>query len=114
MGWEAILIQFLIELGIETGPSLSKLIGQAISEFLDDVREGAYDKTVEDYAFLIAAGVIAGNPTMRPGLQAALVADSIRILLLNPNVKRWATPMSVATLTALALSKAGFTTEVTV
>lgn len=111
MGWEALLVQLLIAVGVETGPNLGKLIGGAINELINDVRDALYTPDVVEYAFLIAAGVLASNPTMRPGLQAELVTEGIRLLLLNPDVPRWPTPLSVSTLAATSLTRAGFVGE---
>lgn len=110
MGWD-LLVKFLLELGIEAGPSFGRLAGQALSQLLDDIRSATYSPDVVEYSFRLAAGVMATNPTMRVAMQFELIEEGIRLLMLNPNVKRAPTPLSVKALTALSLVRAGFPVE---
>lgn len=112
MGWEIILVKFLAEVGITAGPSLGKFVGEAVKAFIDDIREGLYTPDLVEYSYLIAAGVIASNPTMTLTLQYELVEEGIRLLTLNPNVKRPPAAISVKALTALSLLRAGFKGEI--
>jgi len=109
--WQQLLIKFLLEAGIEAGPSFGKMAGVALSEFFDDVRQAIYTPDLIEYAYLIAAGVIVNNPTMNLQFQYELVEEGIRLLTTNPKVKKPPTPLSVKALTVMSLLRAGFKGE---
>ncbi|MEO8602669.1 MAG: hypothetical protein ABI629_08840 [bacterium] len=107
--WEEWALKFLAGAGmVVDGAKAGQLVGELFNVIVADIRAGLYTPDLMEYAYLLAAGVMAKNPTMRLEFQAELIADGIRMLTLNPTVAKPVEPMSVAALTAVSLARAGF------